>query len=350
MTLYIDADTHYLPLEWLDHVDSPAARDWIQYQRNGTRINVLRQGALLISMPEDGYDLSKRTAVMDRHGFDRQVLIPENRPLIYEDDPEIGNSLARGYNDATAAAIKGHDRYIGVAWVYLADIDGAIKELERAVNTLGLRSVKVTGAVGDLHLGSRELDPFWAKVAELDVPVLAHGAARTSDAQPLNTALVGADRFGAEYGFLGSALGFSFTYMLTMAHLIFSGALDRFPTLKFGMFEAGVGWVPYLMNRLDIYYQDHLERGQASRLITHLERMPSEYIDRFYITVHTKEPYLADMVRLVPDHQFMLGSDFYHGDPNGLWPSAIEDLRRSGLSEADQEQILEANPRRFFGL
>ncbi len=61
------------------------------------------------------------------------------------------------------------------------------------------------------------------------MPVLAHGAARTSDAQPLNTALVGADRFGAEYGFLGSALGFSFTYMLTMAHLIFSGALDRFP-------------------------------------------------------------------------------------------------------------------------
>ncbi len=111
-----------------------------------------------------------------------------------------------------------------------------------------------------------------------------------------------------------------------------------------------MGWVPYLVKRLDIYYQDHLERGQASRLIAHLERMPSEYIDRFYITVHTKEPSLADMVRLVPDHQFMLGSDFYHGDPNGLWPSAIEDLRRSGLSEADQEQILEANPRRFFGL
>ena len=43
----------------------------------------------------------------------------------------------------------------------------------------------------------------------------------------------------------------------------------------------------------------------------------SEYIDRFYVTVHTKEPYLADMVRLVPNNQFMLGSDFYHGDPNG---------------------------------
>jgi predicted TIM-barrel fold metal-dependent hydrolase len=350
MSLYIDADTHYLPLEWLDHLDSQAARDWISYKRDGSRIHVLRQGAPLITMPEDGYDLTKRTAVMDRHGFDRQVLIPENRPLIYEDDPEIGSSLARAYNDATAAAIKGHDRFIGVAWVYLADIEGAVKELERAVTTLGLPAVKVTGAVGDLHLGSRELEPFWAKVAELDVPVLAHGAARTSDAQPLNTALVGADRFGADYGFLGSALGFSFTYMLTMAHLIFSGTLDRFPTLRFGVFEAGVGWVPYLMNRLDIYYQDHLERAQKSRLVTELEHMPSEYIDRFYVTVHTKEPYLADMVRLVPNNLFMLGSDFYHGDPNGLWPSALQDLRVSGLSEEDQEKILEANPRRFFGV
>ena len=88
MTLYIDADTHYLPLEWLDHVDNPAARDWIQYERDGTRMKVLRQGAPLLWMPEDGYDLSKRTAVMDRHGFDRQVLIPENRPLIYEDEPD----------------------------------------------------------------------------------------------------------------------------------------------------------------------------------------------------------------------------------------------------------------------
>lgn len=352
MSLYIDADTHYLPLGWLDHVDNSAARNWISYKREGNRVQVLRQGQPLLVMPEEGWDLHKRTAVMDAQGFDRQVLIPENRPLIYEDEPEIGNALARAYNDATAEALEGHDRFIGVAWVYLPDIDGAVKELDRAVKTLGMRAVKVTGAVGDVHLGSPELDPFYAKVAELEVPILAHGAARTSDAQPLNTALVGADRFGADYGFLGSALGFSFTYMLTTAHLIFSGALDRHPTLRFGMFEAGVGWVPYLMNRLDIYYEEHLARSaQGSKLVTTLERRPSEYIDRFYITVHTGEPYLADMIRLVPNHQFMLGSDFYHRDPNGLWPTAMTDLRNAaGLTKADQEKILEVNPRRFFGL
>jgi len=29
--------------------------------------------------------------------------------------------------------------------------------------------------------------------------------------------------------------------------LIFGGILDRFPTLKFGFFEGGIGWVPWLM-------------------------------------------------------------------------------------------------------
>lgn len=352
MRLYIDADTHFLPLGWLDHVDSAKARDWMTYRREGNRMLVLRQGAPLISMPENGWDLDKRTEVVDQQGFDLQVLIPENRPLIYEDEPEIGASLARGYNDATAEALKRHDRFIGVAWVYMPDIPGAIAELERAVNVLGLRAVKMTGAIGDLHLGSPELDPFYEKVAELDVPILAHGAARTSDAQPLNTALVGADRFGADYGFLGSALGFPFTYMLTIGHLIFSGALDRHPTLRFGIFEAGVGWVPYLFNRLDVYNDHHLARGdERSKLQVDLQRRPSEYADRFYVTVHTKEPYLPEIMKMVPNNQFMLGSDFYHGDPNGLWPTALTDLQQSsGLSEEDQHKILEVNPRQFFGI
>lgn len=163
--------------------------------------------------------------------------------------------------------------------------------------------------------------------------------------------LVGADRFGgSEYGFLASALGFPFTYMLSIAHLIFSGTLDRFPTLKFGFFEAGAGWLPYLLNRLDIYHAAETPSVAQSKAAA-LQSKPSQYVHQLHMTIHTAEPYLGDVVRMVPDHRFMLGSDFHHRDPNGLWPSAIPDLMAMpGLSGADKQRILETNPREFLGL
>ncbi len=352
---YIDTDTHFLPITWLDHLGSGEPRGGMALElRNGQAV-CFRDGGTVISMPEEGWDLRKRLAVMDRDGFHVQVLIPENRPLIYEVEPEAGRALARAYNDATARQLEslGPDRarFLGVAWVYLPDVPGAVAELDRAVNQLGMRGVKVLGDFHDVHLGNAALYPFYEKVEELGIPILAHGAARTTQAEPINPVLVGADRFGQEYGFLASALGFPFTYMLSMAHLIFSGTLDRFPALKFGIFEAGVGWVPYLLNRLDIYYDHQLARPDQQSRAGELARRPSEYIDRFYITVHTKETYLPEIVRLVPNHRFMLGSDFYHGDPNGLWPTAVQDLLAiPGLAAEEQKRILDTNPREFFGL
>ena len=100
------------------------------------------------------------------------------------------------------------------------------------------------------------------------------------------------------------------------------------------------------MNRLDIYYQDHLERAQKSRLVTELERMPSEYIDRFYVTVHTKEPYLADMVRLVPNNQFIWGgSTSTTSDPMACGPRRCRTCVLLVVEE--QEKILEANPQKI---
>ena len=51
---------------------------------------------------------------MDQEGFDLQVLIPDNRPMGYEVDPDLGRALARAYNDAVAEDLAGHHRFIGV--------------------------------------------------------------------------------------------------------------------------------------------------------------------------------------------------------------------------------------------
>ena len=51
-------------------------------------------------------------------------------------DAELGRQLARAYNDTAAEDIKGDDRFIGCAWIYLPDIQESIRELRRAVKSL----------------------------------------------------------------------------------------------------------------------------------------------------------------------------------------------------------------------
>ena len=73
----------------------------------------------------------------------------------------------------------------------------------------------------------------------------------------------------------GLALGSSMMYMANarvIGNFIYSGLLDRFPTLKILSVESGIGWIPFILRALD--YQ-----GDENN-IKNLEMKPSEYFKR----------------------------------------------------------------------
>ena len=39
--------------------------------------------------------------------------------------------------------------------------------------------------------------------------------------------------------------------MRQLTSVVMSGVLDRFPKLRIAFLEAGVGWIPYLIERMD---------------------------------------------------------------------------------------------------
>src|ERR671919_1178525 len=261
--MYIDGDTHYWPLRFIDKVKHPGkghlevVEDKGDMKRYGEVVpgkvaTYYRDGKKIHSFKEGRWSLSLRAEFMKKDGFDVQVLIPDNRPLIYEVDPELGRQLARAYNDTVAEDIAGDGRFIGVAWIYLPDINESVRELRRAVKELGLRAVKLNGGWGDGDLDNEVLWPLYEEIADLNIPILLHPAARVFELQHSHPWLVGSQRFQGFQHF-PTALGFSLTYMVSAARLIFSGVLDRFPTLKFAFFEGGIGWVPWLMHTLDAH-------------------------------------------------------------------------------------------------
>ena len=106
----IDCDTHYWPIAFLDQVNHPD-KGTIERIDDET-VAFYRDGTLIHRFKDTRWDLAKRKTAMDQDGFDIQVLIPDNRPFLYELDDDLANAMAVAINDYSADAVKGEDRFI----------------------------------------------------------------------------------------------------------------------------------------------------------------------------------------------------------------------------------------------
>src|SRR5205823_4919659 len=111
-----------------------------------------------------------------------------------------------------------------------------------------------------------------------------------------------------------------------LAGIVFSGALDRFPGFKFVLGEAGVSWLPYILDRMDEEYEDRYHQLTLSM-------KPSELWRRQGYSTYQHEPSVAVMIPLIGEDNIMWGSDYPH--PDGIWPDSQKWIAEDPRDEAD---------------
>lgn len=188
------------------------------------RDDSLAMAGMFASMPrlqEMLQDLGDmRLAHMDEYGIDRQLLLLTS-PGVQVVRPGDGTALAREANDIAADACNRHpDRFSALAAFDPRDVAGSVREIERAVGTLGLN-----GAVLNSHFQGHYLDeaaywPILECLEAMDAALYIHPTA------PYNAAHY------RDRGFFGALGGFPHDVWLHTMGLIFSGAFDRFPKLR----------------------------------------------------------------------------------------------------------------------
>ena len=342
----IDSDTHFTPLDAFADLDPkfadqgprvvalPSGRYRIDYPARAPFVPAHIKPLRVNGRPKSDFEIEPRIEAMAQDGFDMQVLIPNNSPFYYDVDAEMGANVSRAYNQAIARIIKKYpNKFIGIAAVPLQDIKLAIAEAQYAVKELGLHSVIVYQNINGKDLDGEFLWPFYESVEKLAVPLSVHGV----DSGPL----LGVERF-ARYN-LDVCLGFPFEVFTAIASLILSGVLDRFPTLKFGYFEVGIGWIPWLLDRLEMAY----DARPAARAQT--TRRPKDCFNNFYFSLGSEDSTLPDVVKRIGSSRLMIGSDYPH--PDGTSPNTISMLQaREGLSRRDLDNLLGDTAAEFFGL
>ena len=126
-----------------------------------------------------------------------------------------------------------------------------------------------------------------------------------------------------------------------LASIIFSGAPERYPGMKFVLGECGATWIPHALARMDEEYDDQFRHLNFSL-------KPSEYWQRNGFTTFQNEPLIGGLVHLVGDDNVVWGSDYPHND--GIWPDSLTviEAQLGTLDETARRKITCENARHLY--
>jgi predicted TIM-barrel fold metal-dependent hydrolase len=293
----------------------------------------------LIAMLSDGdspfaarrgeWDAEFRLQELEADGVAAEVIFPQMAPFgagllqyRHEVTPELNLEGNRAYNRWLADLCNTNPgRHAGVALINVDDIDVAVQEV---------RDAKASGLWGGVLLPTSSgnnpfyhhprYEPLWAVCEELDVPLQSHSG------------------WSPDYGDVGCATAMFISEVDMFAHrpftaLLWSGAFERHPNLKYVLTETGCSWILETLRLLEF--------KSANPIFKHftkdLSLSPTEYFQR--------QCYIG--ASFMPDHEgrdrhkigldrLMWGTDYPHLE--GTWPNTLDSLRQT-FSEYPEDEI-----------
>jgi predicted TIM-barrel fold metal-dependent hydrolase len=256
--------------------------------------------------PPASFDAAARIAEMDRWGIESSLVFPTICILPFPtEDQALANAYCRAYNNWMNDFSKDcGGRIWPVAIVNWHDIDSAAAELERCIK-MGFKALFVPPeTVANKRPGDTHFDRIWAICQDANLPACLHVVVRFSgSAVPFSE--WHATSPGPIFGF---GLGATGQLIPALTSMITDGLFERFPKLKMVSVEAGAGYAPYLMDRLDAKFD-------VFKGLVPIPKKPSEYIQsNCYFVAEPLERTIDMVLELVGQDKVMWGSDYPHID------------------------------------
>ena len=259
-------------------------------------------------------DPDLRLKAQDRDGVQAEVLYGILGATNRLNDNEAAGAMLGIYNEWLAGFCKAHpERFAGLANIPNHDTKAAVAEIERVAKRGNVRGIEIARRHDMTALWDPWWNPVWDAIAASGLPVHFHtigGPGR--DFSKLSGKTLLAAR-------AASISSFQMHMADVLMSVIFAGVLEHRPNLKMVIGEAGTGWIPYILDRMDAEWEDQFKGLD-------LKMKPSDYWRRQCYATYQSDPVGVKLLEELGEDNIMWGSDFPH--PDGVWPDSQEYIER----------------------
>jgi len=287
------------------------------------------------------YDPKARLADMDLDGVHAQLCFPSfprfaGTQFLQVEDRELGLACVRAYNDFMVEEWCATDpaRFIPMVILPLWDPAACVAEIERT-HAMGAKCAAFPEGLAPLGLPSIYTDAWdgvFAACAERSLPLCMHfgTSGATPQASPESPPPVWISLMAANS-------------MTAMSDLLFSPVFYKHPDLKVALSEGGIGWMPYLLDRMDYVWDHHKAWTDIDK-----QTKPSELFGR-----HIWGCFIDDEAGLQLRHRIGVSQITWEGDyphSDSSWPEARKRAAEMLADVPDDEvhAIVELNARKLY--
>jgi 2,3-dihydroxybenzoate decarboxylase len=283
---------------------------------------------------------SLRIEAMDKADIELSILSFNSPGIQAETDPDVATQHAKQANEFLSDNViaRHPDRYAGFAAVALQDPEAAANELERCVKQLGFKGALINGYSNIRNDDTIEYsdepknEVFWAKVAELNVPVYLHPRDPLASQQRI---------YEGHPELLSAAWAYGVETSTHALRLITSGLFDRYPGVNVILGHLGET-LPF-----GIWRVEHIikRRGMCKDL---KKNIMSYLSDNFFITtsgVFRTQALLNTMLEVSSD-RILFSTDY----PYESAEEAATWFDSCTISEPDRAKIGRENAAKLFNI
>jgi predicted TIM-barrel fold metal-dependent hydrolase len=290
------------------------------------------------------FDAVERLKDMDIDGVEAEILyVGAGGASFMALSPEERVEANRAVNSAAIEwASVDPKRLMPVYILPINDIKASVKEVERVVAEHG-KAVQVPLIPRDQGAPpywDPSYDPLWEILSDTGVPISQHVGA--------SSYLLGPVLAEDPTPFKGILQSLPPIFMAEcVADWTVTGVLERWPGLKIVLVEAGVGWIPYFLERLDTMADNH---GWDTFPTKAISEKPSFYWHRNMAATFEQDLAGIRLLDLIGMKNLMWATDYPH--PDSTWPRSRQILQEhfKGLAPEDVELIASGNVTRLYNL